>query len=396
MKRRRFVAQLAAALAAAPAAPAVARSWTRERERAVTVFLAGDVMTGRGIDQVLPSPGDPRLHESFVKSAEGYVRLAEAESGPIPHPVPFDYVWGDALDELDRVRPDARIINLETSITTSDDWWTTKGIHYRMHPGNVPVLTAAAIDACVLANNHTLDWGRAGLRETLAALEDADIAVAGAGRDERAARAPAVVETGSGRLQLHAWGLPSAGVPPTWAASVGEPGVNVLRGLDAAELRRVAATVAAAREPGDRVVVSLHWGGNWGYEVPAEQRRFAHGLIDAGAADIVFGHSSHHPKGVELYGDRLILYGAGDFLNDYEGIGGREEYRGDLALMYFPELAPSGSLRRLRMTPMRIRRFRLERASREEAEWLARTLDRESRRFGTPIDRTDEGVLELG
>jgi poly-gamma-glutamate capsule biosynthesis protein CapA/YwtB (metallophosphatase superfamily) len=55
-------------------------------------------MTSRGVDQVLPHPGDPRLYEDYVPSALGYVRLAERASGPLPRPADFPYVWGDALD----------------------------------------------------------------------------------------------------------------------------------------------------------------------------------------------------------------------------------------------------------------------------------------------------------
>ena len=112
----------------------------------ITLFLCGDVMTGRGVDQVLPHPGDPRIHEPHARSAGMYVELAERAHGPIPRPVDFAYIWGDALEELARVRPGARIVNLETSITRSDDYWRGKGINYRMHPDNVPCLTAAHID----------------------------------------------------------------------------------------------------------------------------------------------------------------------------------------------------------------------------------------------------------
>lgn len=122
------------------------------------LFLAGDVMTGRGIDQILSHPVDPRLYESWVTSAEDYVRLAERRSGPIPRGVDDSYIWGDLLGELQRRRCDLRIINLETAITTAATP-APKGINYRMNPANVGVLTAARIDACTLANNHVLDWG---------------------------------------------------------------------------------------------------------------------------------------------------------------------------------------------------------------------------------------------
>lgn len=362
------------------------------------LFLAGDVMTGRGIDQVLGHSVDPVLHEPYVRTAARYVALAEAENGDIPAPVPPAYVWGDALSELDRVDPAARIINLETAVTTRDDWWPTKGIHYRMHPGNVAVLEAAKIDACVLGNNHVMDWGRAGLLETVTVLSDRGIAVAGAGRDAASAAAPAVVETAHGRVLVFSWATPSAGVPGSWAAGAGEAGVNVLPELDDGAADRIIAAVEAAGRDGrggDRVVVSIHWGGNWGYDVPREQRELAHRLIDAGAVDVVHGHSSHHPKGIEVYGGRVIVYGAGDFLNDYEGIGGRAEYRGDLTLMYFPELDDAGALRRLTMTPMRIRRFRLGRARGGDVDWLAERLDRECRKLGAGIERSGDDRLEL-
>lgn len=146
----------------------------------------------------------------------------------------------------------------------------------------------------------------------------------------------------------------------------------------------------AVRREGDRVVVSLHWGLNWAYEVPPAQRAFAHRLIDAGAADVVHGHSSHHPKGIEVYGGRPILYGAGDFLDDYEGIGGREGFRSGLTLMYFPVLEPSGALASFEMAPMRIRRLRLQRASEEETAWLQARLHRESRAFGVEVHRSGD------
>ena len=155
----------------------------------VTLFLCGDVMTGRGIDQILPHPGDPQIREPYVTSATHYVRLAEAANGPIPAPVPFPYIWGDALAALEAARPDARIVNLETSITTSTELWP-KGINYRMDPANVPCLTAAGIDCCCLANNHVLDCGYAGLTETIGTLRRARIEFAGAGEDESEARVP--------------------------------------------------------------------------------------------------------------------------------------------------------------------------------------------------------------
>ncbi|MBI3918395.1 MAG: CapA family protein [Betaproteobacteria bacterium] len=268
----------------------------------ITLFLCGDVMTGRAIDQILTFPNKPHLFEPYMRSALGYVDPAEQATGRIKRPVNFAYIWGDALAEFERARPDVRIINLETAVTAAEDAWPGKGIHYRMHPANVPCLTAARIDCCVLAT----------------------------------------------------------------------------------------------KRPRDVVVISFHWGSNWGFDIPREHRAFAHHLIDAAGVDIVHGHSSHHPRGIELYHDKLILHGCGDLLNDYEGIGGYDAYRGELALMYFPTVdAATGRLLRLVMTPTRTRHLRVNRAPQEAVDWLGKTLDREGNKFGTRVERQADNTFLL-
>jgi len=369
----------------------------RGTSRAVTLFLCGDVMTGRGIDQILPHPGKPRLLEPYVESALTYVELAERATGPIPKPVGFDYVWGDALAELRRVQPDARIVNLETAVTASEEAWPGKDVHYRMHPENVPCLAAAAIDCCSLANNHVLDWGRSGLVETLATLHDAGIRTAGAGSDASAAAAPAVIDISADvRVLVFAFATEDSGVPHDWRATREQSGVNLLEELSTRSAATIAGQVAVNARNGDIVVASIHWGGNWGYEIPAHQREFAHLLIDAGRIDLVHGHSSHHAKGIEVYRDKVILYGCGDILNDYEGITGYEGYRGNLALMYFATLdAGSGDLQRLSMTPTHMHHFRINRAPPEAASWLSQTMDRECRKLGARVEQQSDGTLEL-
>lgn len=357
-----------------------------------TIFLCGDVMTARGIDQILPHPGDPELHEVYAHSALDYVELAERRNGRIPSDVGYDYIWGDVLAELDRVDPDARIVNLETSVTTSRAW-QPKGINYRMHPLNVPCLTAAEIDCCVLANNHVLDWGVGGLEETLDTLHAVDIATAGAGRGRDEATRPGVVQVAQRRVLVFGLSGPDCGVPPSWAARDGELGVAFVPSYSDATAEEVEMQIRRHRRDGDLVVVSIHWGGNWGYEVPDAHRRFAHRLVDSGAVDVIHGHSSHHPRGLEVHHGRPILYGCGDFVNDYEGISGYEEFRGDLTVMYFLTLGSAG-LVRLWMVPMRMVRFRLRRASAGEASWLQETMDRASAPFDTRVDLADDTRLE--
>ena len=363
----------------------------------IKIFMCGDVMTGRGIDQVLPHPSDPVIYESYLKSATGYVKLAESVNGPIPQPVSFAYIWGDALEELARAAPHVRLINLETSITTRNDYWKGKGINYRMHPRNIASLTAAGIDACALANNHVLDWGYAGLSETLDTLKNANIQTAGAGRNIAEAGTPAVLPVAGGRRVLvFAFGLTSSGIPLNWAAGKNRPGVYLLPDLGAKSLRLIQRKIQDIKRKGDIVVASIHWGGNWGYDISRKQTLFAHRLIDDGGVDIIHGHSSHHVKAVEVYRGRLILYGCGDFLNDYEGISGYEEFRGDLSLMYFAVVnSANGELVSLQMTPTRITRFRINRASGTAAIWLMNTLNREGASFGTRVKLEKDNRLVL-
>ncbi|MFM8379692.1 MAG: CapA family protein [Planctomycetia bacterium] len=365
-----------------------------------TLFLAGDVMTGRGLDQALKHPGSPALHEPSVRDARRYVELAEAAHGSIPIPLAPAYPWGDAIAVLDEARPDARIINLETSVTTSGSWCRGKEIHYRMHPANVDCLTAAAIDVATLANNHTLDWGREGLVETLDTLHRAGIRTAGAGRTLAEAEQPAIVDLrGGGRApgRILVWSVGSAtsGIPLDWQATDHGSGLALVDAIDARAAESLAARVAAGKRPGDIAVVSIHWGTNWGFEVPEEFVRFAHRLIDGGC-DLVHGHSSHHVRPIEVYRDRLILYGCGDLLDDYEGITGHAAYRSDLGLMYFPTLdVATGRLVGMQMVPLQMRRFRLGRAADEGLHWLADALSRISRPFHTSVEIEPQGRLAV-
>jgi poly-gamma-glutamate synthesis protein (capsule biosynthesis protein) len=345
-------------------------------------------MLGRAIDQILRHASKRQLYEPHVDCAITYgrseqaprgpqsasqinrpppaawtcsdlpyVRLAEEANGPIPRHAEPAYVWGDALAVLRDRRPAACVVNLETAITTSSDPWL-KGINYRMHLANVECLTAAEVDCCVLANNHVLDWRQAGLLETLHTLWSGKIRTAGAGSQAETAAAPAVLPLGeAGERSSTASAQPrvaslATGLPPLSGA-----GVNLLPDLSVRTAASIAELARTASKPGDLLVASVHWGSNWGYDIPSALRAFAHTLVDGGFA-IVHGHSSHHPRGIEFYCGGLILYGCGDFINDYERITGYEEFRGDLAVMYLPEFDTTDyRFLSLDMVPMQMRRF---------------------------------------
>lgn len=422
------------------------------------VFLCGDVMTGRGIDQILRRPSEPTIYEPVVRDARDYVALAERVHGPIERGVDGSYIWGDAIEVWREYAPDLFVMNLETGVTRSSRAWPEKGIHYRMHPANARVLrlpaevasgterSAAAI-CYTVANNHVMDFGRSGLTETLDTLDDSGCGRCGAGRSEEQAGAPFRVEpevdgAGTGhhddmghrdstgfhddttrrarathhddtthragrRAAVIGVGVGDSGIPPEWAA--GKPpssqsrrgarersgsdtadrgaGVHLIHRLSRTTIDREVARVAALRRHDEITIVSVHWGGNWGWDVPQAHRAFAHALIDRAGVSIIHGHSSHHVKCFEVYHGGLILYGCGDFITDYEGIPGHDAYRPDLSLMYVADIhSGDRSLRALRMVPMRTVRFSLRRAGDSDTHWLARTLNRDGAPFGTRVE----------
>ncbi|MFF4698960.1 CapA family protein [Streptomyces chattanoogensis] len=363
----------------------------------LTLAVCGDVMLARGIDQILPHPGDPALREGYVRDARVYVELAEAVNGPIPRPVGYSWPWGDALAALEDAAPAAWVINLETSVTRHGTYAPGQGIHYRMNPANLPCLAAGRPDVCVLANNHVLDFGPLGLAETLETLAGAGLRTAGAGADAEAARQPAAVPLeGGGRVLVCSFGMPSSGIPRTWAATGNRGGVDFVAGPSATAAAAVTGRIRQLKRPGDVAVASVHWGSNWGYAVSREQIAFAHALVDGGV-DVVHGHSSHHPRPLEVHRGKLILHGCGDFIDDYEGITGHEHYRDDLRPLYLAALEPdTGRLHDLRIVPLQARRMRLRHASSEDSQWLRGLFDRMSSGF-RPCDGggAEGGVLTL-
>ena len=351
-------------------------------------------MTGRGIDQALPHPGDPTLYETYVRDARDYLALAQMAHGHIGEPLDFEWIWGEALTELNRPQVDFRLINLETSVTRSDKPWSGKGIHYRMHPQNIDCIKAAKIDCCSLANNHTLDWGPEGLLETFETLEKNEIAYAGAGRTLVDAKQPAVISRNENRFIVVSAGSTDSGIPSTWTATTKHCGLNVIDEFSEETADQICRTLMVMKGTGDIAIASIHWGNNWGYDIPYDHINFAHRLVEGGF-DIIHGHSSHHALPFEVYHDRLILYGCGDFINDYEGITGYESFRGDLAPMYLIEVEPGGALCAIRIVLFAINRFQLKRVAKEDVQWFRKRLEEVGGLFNLKLEIASDNSLEV-
>jgi len=257
-----------------------------------------------------------------------------------------NYPWGDTRDIL--LAADWRCCNLECVISDRGEAWEPelKAFHFRSAFKNLAVLESARINAVALANNHALDFGYAALSQMLDGLDSLGIRHAGAGADRAAASRLAISEVNGHRIGLLAF----TDNEPEWEATAAKPGV-LYSPIDVEDEHATSlfSLVANSKASVDLLVVSAHWGPNWGYQPPAEHPRFAHALIDHGA-DIIFGHSGHVFRGVEVYRERPILYCAGNFIDDYAV---DEVERNDESFIFLVDVERD-SLKRLRLYPTTI------------------------------------------
>ncbi|KAJ5636289.1 Polyglutamate biosynthesis protein [Penicillium longicatenatum] len=391
-----------------------------------TLTFLGDVMLARLIDQLLPnhvaSPTDARTAAHFKSE---YPSLSCANYTP-------SAPWGTTLPLLRT--SDLLFINLETSVTTTTYPWPNKEYNYRLHPANLaPVLHAAKVDYTSLANNHILDYSTEGLIETVWTLKEAGISFAGAGENIDEAYKPATLYLPRSVQEYHSrrvdgekvlstrWGKdekevlndPGTGYPvyvysasdhpQEWGATV--PIFHFIEYSSATRerLRRLMLRSGEAVQGGGSAapalkIFSVHWGSNYTW-CPSDQiRSLAHFLIDECGVDIVHGHSSHHIQGVEVYRGKVVIYGCGDFVDDYMV---REKYRNDLGAAWRVIIKEgedkSLMLDRLEIFPTRVDQFRanlLEKGDKDH-RWIREKIRELSGELGTTVssDLGEQGQI---
>lgn len=397
--------------------------------RTFQLNFVGDVMLGRLVDQLFPqhvdNPGEARIVSSFLGT---YPQLRQYN-----HRTP----WGSTLPLFHSA--DLNLINLETAVTTQSTLWPHKAFNYRMHPANAAALREANIDYATLANNHTLDFGTDGLVETVWTLRNARIAFAGAGERTDEATRPAVLSLpriprpppradgaegrrDPGSLAIHVFA--ASDHPRDWAV------VPTFHLIDyslqsRSRLKHLLTTpaVLTARNDNNRPpalkVFSVHWGPNYAWHPDRAIRSLAHFLIDECGVDLIHGHSSHHVQGVEIYRGKLIIYGCGDFIDDYALDA---EYRNDLGAVWRVHVKEKElttekkgerqggqetrtvlGVERLEIFPTRIEKFQVNVLPREDVDhaWVRETVTRLSRELGTTTVREELGeqgqvVVDVG
>ena len=298
----------------------------------------------------------------------------------------IDYIWGETLPHF--LRADVSICNLECALSDRGQPWPNKEFHFRSDSKNISVLTVAKISAVGLANNHTLDFGTEGLSDTLRILDQGGIRHAGAGLNLAAAQEPAILRVGRHKLGMIAF----TDNEPGWEARENFPGITYVP-VDLVDERaaRLFESIQQVRRNVDILIVSAHWGPNWGYEPPARQPAFAHRMIDSGA-DIVFGHSGHVFRGVEIYRGRPVIYCAGNFIDDYAV---DELERNDESFIFVIEHSGRRFARML-LYPTVIEHCRVNFARRGRADNIASKMIRLSAKYGVPANwNSREGVLEI-
>ncbi|MGR9036679.1 MAG: CapA family protein, partial [Gammaproteobacteria bacterium] len=214
------------------------------------------------------------------------------------------------------------------------------------------------------------------LIQTIESLTAAGIGFAGAGSNAEEAQHPFIYSLPSGqRLLVFSWAARDSGVFPHWQAGEMRPGVNLLPDYSEETARRMVNQVSSYRRQGDITIASIHWGRNWVREIPANHRKLARHLIKYAGVDLVHGHSSHHPLGMETYRGKLIMYGCGDLINDYEGHPNYRPLKNYLGALYFVDLdAGTGNIKGLIWHAIQRRRFRLETPSQEDIAWLSHQI----------------------
>jgi poly-gamma-glutamate capsule biosynthesis protein CapA/YwtB (metallophosphatase superfamily) len=312
----------------------------------ITLALAGDVMLGRLVNQVI---------------------LAE---GPL-------YPWGDLLPLVREA--DLSLVNLECTIAASGELFRPRRLYYfRAHPAAIEVLSQAGIDCVTLANNHAMDFQAPALLETIQHLDDHGIAHAGAGGNAEEAARYALLEAKGIKVGVVAF----ADHFREYGATESSPGTNLIPvTTQEPHFRRVRESIEAARAAGaDLVVFSIHWGPNFRQVPPQEFQEFAHAVIDAGA-DLFHGHSAHIFQGIEIYKGKPIFYNTGDLIDDYYV---DPAYRNDQQLLFLVYASP-GRVEKIELIPVLITYMQVNRATGTAFDEIGQRMIELSQDMGTEL-----------
>jgi poly-gamma-glutamate capsule biosynthesis protein CapA/YwtB (metallophosphatase superfamily) len=227
--------------------------------------------------------------------------------------------------------------NLEVCLTRNGHP-VEKPVNLRANISVAAEIGQAGVDIVTVANNHSLDFGYEGLRETLRALESAGIRHVGGGKNLRDALAPVTLSRKGIRISYLGFssclplgaeaGATRPGIAPVRVSTAYEidpgtlleqPGtVPVVRtSLNRRDVSLMEKATQQAKMGADLLIVAIHWGVAFQDRLAEYQRTLAHAIVDAGA-DLVIGHHPHVPHGVEVYQHKVIFYSLGNFVMQFK------------------------------------------------------------------------------
>lgn len=317
-----------------------------KRETMRILIHGGDNMLGRAVQLTFPvqAAGEDLIKDSCT--AAHYSDLCLNHPSGRENDLSLDeirdlnaqngsYLWGDYQGLLITPPPDLRLLNIETAVTKSihnQDLPMWKGIRYHMHSDNYETAMQGFRQethggecpspvVANFANNHAMDYGRQALEQEsiplFKHLQSDGFQTIGVGMDIHEAATPAKLNCKSTDVQVFAFSAGCSGTPTDWWATenrsglVGLPSLYSSKDVDSA-LRIVRAVFERSPKPATGLrIVSIHWGPNWAMkgesvEEVAARRKFAHKLVDEYAVDLIYGHSSHHARGMEVYENKLM------------------------------------------------------------------------------------------
>ncbi|MFZ5955271.1 MAG: CapA family protein [Nanoarchaeota archaeon] len=315
------------------------------------IAIIGDVMLGRLID-----------NEMKIKIPE--------------------YFWGDTLDKIKKAN--LSLINLECSLTKSNIVSKTlKTFYFKAEPSNaINVLKQANIKAVNIANNHIMDFGEEGLKDTIEILNEAGIKHCGAGINIAEAKKPILIEIN--KLKIGIIGMTDN--MPEWHANE-KPGIFFID-INNDNAENLSNEIKRIKPNLDILILSLHWGQNMALRPKESFMDFAHKLIDAGA-DIIHGHSSHVFQGIEIYNNKPIFYSCGDFIDDYAV---DPALRNDFSFFSIIELQKK-EIKEIKLFPTLIKDFRANLAQSLDYEEIADRIITLSGELGTHIEKGNDFLL---
>ena len=236
-----------------------------------------------------------------------------------------DYLWPWREIASTTAAADLTVFNLESPFLKEADYRVPTGSFlFKANPLSADGLVFGGTDLVSLANNHILNMGEPGLRDTLQILEEHDIAAVGAGKNFKEAHSGVLLTSGQWKVAFLAYAYPN----DNSVADEDSPGITTMNITDLTN------DIARWCSQADLVIILMHAGREYVARPGAEQIAFAHAAVAAGA-DAVIGHHPHWPQSAEVYLGKPIIYSLGNFIFDH--MWSQETSGGVMARLTFQE-----------------------------------------------------------